>query len=68
MINLNGEKVNVKKFPNGERLISSESLKIKYDSINMIKLKFENDEDITHLLFLKGHLDELRVKCSLEIA
>ena len=68
MINLNGEKVNIKKFPNGESLISSENLKIKYDSINMIKLKFENDEDITHLLFLKGHLDELRVKCSLEIA
>lgn len=68
MMKLNGEKVNIKKFPNGESLISSESLKIKYDSINMIKLKFENDEDITHLLFLKGHLDELRVKCSLEIA
>ena len=68
MIYLNGEKVNVKKFPNGESLISSENLKIKYDSINMINIKFENDEDITHLLFLKGHLDELRVKCSLEIA
>ena len=68
MINLNGEKVGVKKFPNGESLISSENLRIKYDAINIIKLKFENDEDITHLIFLKGHLDELRVKCSLEIA
>ena len=68
MIYLNGEKVDVKKFPNGESLINSENLKIKYDDINIIKLKFENDEDITHLIFLKGHLDELRVKCSLEIA
>ena len=68
MINLNGEKVNIKKFPNGESLISSENLKINYSDVNTIKLKFENDEDITHLLFLKGHLDEQRVKCSLEIA
>ncbi|BCZ46513.1 hypothetical protein psyc5s11_25800 [Clostridium gelidum] len=68
MINLNDEKVNVTKFPNGESLISSENLKIEYSAVNTIKLKFENDEDITHLIFLKGHLDELRVKCSLEIA
>ena len=68
MINLNGEKVNIKKFPNGESLINSENLKINYSDVNTIKLKFENDEDITHLLFLKGHLDEQRVKCSLEIA
>ena len=68
MIYLNYEKVNITKFPNGESLISSENLKIEYSAVNTIKLKFENDEDITHLLFLKGHLDELRVKCSLEIA
>jgi ribose-phosphate pyrophosphokinase len=68
MIYLNGEKVNIKKFPNGESLISSENLKIKHDDLNIIKLKFENDEDITHLIFLKGHLDQLRAKCSLEIA
>lgn len=68
MIYLNGEKVSVKKFPNGESLISSENLKIKDHEINNIKLKFENDEDITHLIFLKGHLDELRAKSNLEIA
>ncbi len=68
MIYLNNEKVNIKKFPNGESLISSEGLKIKHDEINKMKLKFENDEDITHLIFLKGHLDQLKVKCSLEIA
>jgi len=67
MIYLNGEKVNVKKFPNGESLISSGNLKIKGHDINNIKLKFENDEDITHLIFLKGHLDDLRAKCNLEI-
>ena len=67
MIYLNGEKVNIKKFPNGESLINSENLKIKEHEINNLKVKFENDEDITHLIFLKGHLDELREKCILEI-
>lgn len=32
-----------------------------------IKLKFENDEDITHLIFLKGHLDENKAKTKLII-
>jgi len=68
MIYLNREKVEIKKFPNGESLIDSENLKIKENDLNVIKFKFENDEDITHLIFLKGHLEELRAKCSLEIA
>jgi len=64
MIFLNNEMVEVKKFPNGESLINSENLKLKsYE--NEIKVKFENDEDITHLIFLKGHLDELQIKCNL---
>ncbi|WP_160684237.1 ribose-phosphate pyrophosphokinase [Clostridium sp. C2-6-12] len=67
MIYLNEEKVEVKKFPNGESLINSENLNIKMIEVNKIKFKFENDEDITHLIFLKGHLDGLNTKCSLEI-
>ena len=64
MIFLNGERVEVKKFPNGEALIKSENLKLGSDC-NEIKIYFESDEDITHLVFLKSHLDEMRVKCSL---
>lgn len=64
MIYLNGEKVEVSKFPNGETLINSEKLKL-INNNNEIKVNFENDEDITHLIFLKGHLDELRIKCDL---
>lgn len=64
MIYLNGEKIEIKKFPNGECLINSESVKIK-DYDNEIRVNFENDEDITHLIFLKGHLDELNLKCNL---
>lgn len=67
MIYLNGENVEIKKFPNGESLINSENIKIKENEPNLVKFKFENDDDITRLIFLKGHLDELRVKCSLEI-
>ncbi|SHK37078.1 ribose-phosphate pyrophosphokinase [Clostridium cavendishii DSM 21758] len=64
MIFLNEGIVEIKRFPNGEVLMNSESFILK-DTTNEIKLKFENDEDITHLIFLKGHLDELRLKCNL---
>lgn len=67
MIYLNDKKIKIKRFPNGESLISSEDLNIS-EGINVIKLKFESDNDITHLLFLKGHLDELKVKCKLFVA
>lgn len=66
MIYLNNIKVDITKFPNGESLISSENLKFEKE-INTIKLKFENDEDIIHLVFLKGHMDELNLKCRLVI-
>lgn len=64
MIYFNGERVEIKKFPNGESMIHSENLKLRNDD-NQIRVNFENDEDIIHLVFLKGHLDELRIKCSL---
>lgn len=65
MIYLNGKEVEVVKFPNGESLIKSHNLNL--DSNNEIKVKFENDEDITHLIFLKGHLDDLGVSCDLKL-
>ncbi|HCW03825.1 MAG TPA: ribose-phosphate pyrophosphokinase [Clostridium sp.] len=64
MIYFNNERIEVNKFPNGEVLINSESLKLK-NHINEIRLHFEGDEDLTHLIFLKGHLDEMKVKCDL---
>ena len=39
MIYLNGEKLNIIKFPNGESLISSENLKVKANQLNNIKIK-----------------------------
>lgn len=64
MIYFNNESVEIKKFPNGESLIYSENLKLRSDN-NEIRIYFESDEDITHLIFLKSHLDELRIKCNL---
>ena len=64
MLYLNDEKIEIKKFPNGECLINSEKFKLK-NVDNEIKINFENDEDITHLIFLKGHLDELKLNCNL---
>lgn len=64
MLYLNNEKIEIKKFPNGECLINSENFKFK-SCANEIRVNFENDEDTTHLIFLKGHLDELKVKCNL---
>lgn len=64
MIYFNGEKVEFKKFPNGESMIHSENLKLKSDG-NEIKVIFEDDQDITHLIFLKSHLDELRIRSNL---
>ena len=66
MIYFNGERIEVKKFQNGEALIPSDQLNIKSDQ-NEIKVHFENDEDLMHLIFLKGHLDDLNIKCNLII-
>lgn len=66
MLYLNGKKIEVKKFPNGESLIGSENLALRSD-VNEIRVNFQNDEDITHLIFLKRHLDELRLSCKLII-
>ena len=65
MILLNNKQIEIKKFPNGESFLNIEDLVLQ--EINEIKLKFENDEDITHLIFLKGHLDDLAAKTKLTI-
>jgi ribose-phosphate pyrophosphokinase len=65
MILLNNKQIEIKKFPNGESFLNIEDLVLQ--EINEIKLKFESDEDITHLIFLKGHLDDVGTKAKLII-
>lgn len=64
MIYFNGENVEIKTFPNGESYILTENFKIKNEE-NRLKLKFEGDEDLLHLIFVKNHLEELGVDCEL---
>lgn len=54
MILLNGQKLKVKQFPNGETLIKTEDLVIKEK--NNIVLKFENDMDLMNLMFITNHI------------
>ena len=65
MIYLNNKLVEIKKFPNGETFINTQELNIKEQ--NIIKLKFQGDEDIMHLVFLKKYLDENNQSASLKI-
>ncbi|ADL53161.1 ribose-phosphate pyrophosphokinase [Clostridium cellulovorans] len=66
MLYLNNKIVEINKFPNGEALMSCERFNLR-DDLNEVKLNFQGDEDITHLFFLKNHLDNLGVKCNLVI-
>lgn len=61
MIILNGQQIEIKKFPNGECYCDIGAAWVKnYDSeVNKILLKFENDEDILFLQFIKDYLDDV---------
>ncbi|HDK7314163.1 TPA: ribose-phosphate pyrophosphokinase [Clostridium botulinum] len=56
MLKLNDNIVKVSKFPNGESKIEVKELEVLQN--NSIKLKYENDSDLIHLMFLKKYLDE----------
>lgn len=55
MINVNGRRLNIEKFPNNEVCIRDY---ITLGERNIITLKFESNEDILNLMFFKKHLDE----------
>ena len=70
MIKINGEKLEITKFPNGESLIkTTEVLKDIKDLENIIEMtvKFESDEDLIHMMFIKKHLDEMGLDTILKI-
>lgn len=60
MILLNGKLVKVTTFPNGEAFINTDELEYKYNSNNVLTLKFERDEDLVHLMFIKRFLDTMK--------
>lgn len=74
MIKVNGEKIEVVKFPNGESLIKNEGVlkDIKQSSYMPemtveMTVKFESDEDLLHMMFVKKHIDEMNLETVLVI-
>lgn len=59
MIKLNGEEIKFGHFPNNESWADLESNYVKFDDTNEVLLRFEGDEDLIHLRFLKDTLDYL---------
>lgn len=66
MLILNDRQVTIERFPNGESFIDLKEILVN-EYLNEIKLRFESDEDIAHLIFLKGYLDEKNLVSSLII-
>lgn len=58
MILINGRKLQKKVFPNGEQKISEPTIEIK--EVVDILLKWESDQDLIDLLFVKGYLDTIK--------
>lgn len=67
MIIIDNIKVEITTFPNGESLIKSEKFWKKSGETSYIRLKFETNEDLMNLMFIKKHLDEKGVKTKLSI-
>lgn len=63
MILLNGQELEVKKFPNGETLITTDKLNIFNE--NTISVRFENDMDIINLMFITQHIKQVGGKVKL---
>jgi ribose-phosphate pyrophosphokinase len=68
MIKLNNVQLQFKTFPNGETLVDGKQI---YNSItegiNKVTLKYENDDDLIKLLFVKSYLNEYKQLASLVI-
>jgi len=67
VIILNEEKIDFGQFPNGETFIAT-NINLLAMQNNKIILKYENDNDLLRLMFVKKHLDGLNsLSCSLAI-
>lgn len=64
MIKINGRIIKITKFPNGESLIKTCDLP---NNPHEIVLKFESNEDLIDLMFIKNYFDEKGINCTLEL-
>lgn len=67
MIELNGETLVFKTFPNGETLVDGDRILGLAADSNRIGFKYENDGDLIKLMFVKRFLDDHRFKSDLTI-
>lgn len=62
MIWLNGHLIEFKKFPNGETLVGNQSIEdAARNGQNKLVFKYQKNEDLIHLMFVKKHLDRIGV-------
>lgn len=66
MIIVNNQEVKFNRFPNNESYIDVQALELLTNDYTII-LKFESDEDLIHLYFLKKYLDEKKLQGNLII-
>ena len=59
MLLLNDKKVEITQFPNGETKLDGQAISGMVRGDNVIRLRFESDADLMHLMFLKSHLDTI---------
>lgn len=64
MIAINGTPVRFEKFPNGETILPEEiaTQGQKYDACPLITLKYESDEDLLHLYFVRSLFPQARLR------
>lgn len=59
MIYLNGQKLDFEKFPNGETKVNGEQIVGLNNASNTVTLKYESDDDLIKLMFVKRYLDTI---------
>lgn len=59
MIKLNGRHVELGAFPNGETQFFNQNGEIKHKHTHVIDFKYEGDESLIHLMFVRKYLDTI---------
>lgn len=67
MIKVNGKEVLFERFPNGETKMLHETIEFNTQLRNNVHFKYETDEDLIKLMFVKGFLDKVSSLSALTI-
>lgn len=67
MIKINGQPIEITRFPNGESLIKRDFIDNQFDSFFKVSLKFDSDIDLIHLMMIKHEIDEINGEAVLQL-